>query len=88
MAGADFARGFPGGGDPDGLLNAGGIGGGVGVGAPEKFQVAAARVEHGAGVGSPAELADVLAIVGGVVGEARALEIMRRRSRCCVRRAR
>jgi len=50
-------------GDPNGLLGAGRIGTGVGIGPPGEFQVAAAHVDHSAAVGRPPKLADVDAVV-------------------------
>ena len=72
---ADLARRFARGGNPDRLFNARRVCHWIRVGSPEELQVTAADVDHGAGVGCPAQLANVLSIVLRVVGETLSLVI-------------
>ena len=72
---SDLARRFTGSGDPNGLIDAGRVCRRVGVGPSQKFQVAAAHVDHSLAVRRPAELAHILPVVLRVVGEAHAFEI-------------
>jgi hypothetical protein len=51
------------------LLYAFGEEGGVGIGAAGKFEVAAVDVDDGLAIGGPGDVADVLAVVGGVGGQ-------------------
>src|SRR5712691_1590160 len=77
MTVADLARLLAGSRDPDGLLDARGVGARVGIGPAEELEIATTHIHHGAPIGSPVQLPDILSVISVIRGEPDSLVVRR-----------